>query len=95
MWAMLLITTENIESSLRKCISNAITVEVYEAEMGFCAYGAFYKKIFQSFYFKMSRLIQCVAFRFFVIICEIYKQILQQSFPVFKNPNLKNNYLIS
>ncbi len=40
----------------------------------------FYKKIlFQSFYFKISHLIECVTFHFFVIICEIYLQFLSEN----------------
>jgi len=34
-------------------------------------------------YFKISRLIQCVTLCFFVIVCEIYKQILSEHISYF------------
>ncbi len=37
---------------------------------------------FQSFYFKMSCLVQSVTYRFIVIICEIYKQFLSENWNV-------------
>ncbi len=37
-------------------------------------WSKFHKKIFQSFYFNISCLIECVTCRFFIIICEMYLQ---------------------